>query len=73
MTNINNFTLNTQAVHDSRVIAKSCGDQFHQESERTRRKLRTYFYNESFDLVKSNQDNNFNGNKLTNLDSTTVR
>ena len=30
------------------------------------------FYNEEADLVKNNQDNDFNDNKLTNIDSKTV-
>ena len=30
------------------------------------------FYNESSDLVKNNQDNNFNDNKLTNINSITI-
>ena len=31
------------------------------------------FYDESSNLVKNNQDNDFNDNKLTNLDSITVK
>ena len=31
------------------------------------------FYNEEIDLVKNNQNNDFNDNKLTNLDSITVK
>ena len=30
------------------------------------------FYNEEVDLVKNNQDNDLNDNKLTNIDSITV-
>ena len=47
-------------------------DQFHQEIERTRRDLGIDFYDESNDLVKNNQDNNFNDKKLTNINSITV-
>ena len=36
------------------------------------RDLGLFFYNEEVDLVKNNQDNDFNDNKLTNIDSTTV-
>ena len=72
LTNINSITLNTQAENDNEVITKAYVDQFHQENERSRRDLGIDFYNESSDLVKNNQDNNFNDNKLTNLDSIQV-
>ena len=69
LTNINSITLNTQAVNDNQVITKAYVDQFHQENERSRRDLGIDFYNESNDLVKNNQDNNFNDNNLTNINS----
>ena len=72
LTNINNITLNTQAVNDNQVITKAYVDQFHQEKERSRRDLGIDFYNESNDLVKNNQDNDFNDNKLTNTNSITI-
>ena len=72
LTNINSITLNKQAENDNEVITKAYVDQFHQENERSRRDLGLDFYNESNNLVKNNQDNNFNDNKLTNLDSITV-
>ena len=65
-TNINSITLNTQAVNDNQVITKSYVDQFHQENEQYRRDLGIEFYDESSDMVKSNQDSDFNDNKLTN-------
>ena len=72
LTNINSITLNKQAENDNQVITKAYVDQFHQENERTRRDLGINFYNESSDLVKNNQDNNFNDNKLTNINSITI-
>ena len=72
LTNINSITLNNQAVNDNQVITKAYVDQFHQENERSRRDLGLDFYNESSDLVKNNQDNNFNDNKLTNINSITI-
>ena len=72
LTNINSITLNKQAENDSEVITKAYVDQFHQENERSRRDLGINFYNESSDLVKNNQDNDFNNNKLINLDSITI-
>ena len=68
LTNKNSNTLNTQAVKDNQVITKAYVDQFHQENERSRRQLGIGFYDESGDLIKNNQDNDFNDNKLTNLD-----
>ena len=65
--NIYSITLNKQAENDNQVITKSYVDQFLQENERSRRGLGIDFYNESNDLVKNNQDNDFNDNKLTNI------
>ena len=72
LTNINSITLKTQAVNDNQVITKAYVDQFHQENERSRRDLRIDFYNESSDLVKNNQDNDINDNKIANIDSITI-
>ena len=72
LTNINSITLNTQAVNNNQVITKAYVDQFHQENERSRRDLGIDFYNESSDIVKKNQDNDLNENKLTNLNSITI-
>ena len=69
LTNINSITLNKQAENDDEIITKAYVDQFHQENERSRRDVGLDFYNESSDLVKNNQDNNFNDNKLTNINS----
>ena len=61
LTNKNTLnTLNTQAVNDNHVLTKAYVDQFHNDNERKRRDLVIDFYNESPDLVKNNQDNNFN-------------
>ena len=72
LTNINSITLNKQAEKDNQVITKAYVDQFHQENERSRRDVGLNFYNESNDLVKNNQDNDFNDNKLTNINSITI-
>ena len=47
-------------------------DQFHNDNERNRRDVGLSFYNEEVDLVKNNQDNNFNNNKITNINSITI-
>ena len=65
LTNIKNITSNKPAENDNEVITKAYVDQFHQENERSRRDLGIDFYIESTDLVKNNQDNDFNDNKLT--------
>ena len=72
LTNINSITLNRQAENDNEVITKAYVDQFHYENERSPRDLCIDFYDESSDLVKNNQDNDLNDNKLTNIDSITV-
>ena len=72
LSNINKITLNKQAENDNELITKAYVDQFHQGNERSRRDLGIDFYNESNELVKNNQDNNLNDNKLTNLDSIQV-
>ena len=72
LTNIISITLNKQAENNNEVITKAYVDQFHQENERSRRDLGIDFYNESSDLVKNNQDNDFNDNKLINIDSITI-
>ena len=64
--------MNKQARNDNEVITKPYIDQFHQENERYRRDLGINLYDESTDLVKKDQDNGFNDNKLTNLDSVKV-
>ena len=72
LTNINSITLNNQPIKDNEVVTKSYVDQFHNDNERSRRDLGIDFYNESNILVKNNQDNDLNDNKLTNIDSIQV-
>ena len=72
LTNINSITLITQAVNNNQVITKADVDQFHQENERSRQGLGIDFYNESGDIVKNNQDNDLNDNKLTKIISITI-
>ena len=67
LSNINSIILNNQAVNDNQFITKSYVDQFHQENERSRRDLGKNFSNESGDLVKNNQDNEFDNIRLTSL------
>ena len=54
------------------IPTKAYIHSLHEENERSRRDLGIDFYDESSDLVKSNQDNDLNDKKLTNLDSITV-
>ena len=72
ITNINSITLNKQAENDNEVVTKTYVDQFHNDNERNRRDLGLSFYIEEVDLVKINQDNNLNDNKLTNIYSITI-
>ena len=71
LTKINSFILNTRAVNGNQVITKAYVDQFHQENDLSRRDLGYDFYEKLNDSVKSNQANDLNDNKLTNLDSIT--
>ena len=64
--------MNKKAENDNEVVTKSYVDQFHNDRERDRRDVGLDFYNESSDLVKNNQDNNFNNNELTNINSITI-
>ena len=63
LTNIYSITLYKKAENDNEVITKAYGDQFHQENERSRRDVGLDFCDESSDLVKNHQDNDFNDNK----------
>ena len=63
LTNINSITLNKQSENDNEVITKAYVDQFLQENQQSRRDLGKDFYDESIDLVKNNQDKDFNDNK----------
>ena len=55
--------MNTQAVKDNQVITKAYVDQFLSHIERNGKDVGLSFYNEEVDLVKNNQENNFNDNK----------
>ena len=72
LTIIKSITLNNQAETDNEIITKAYVDQFHQQYEQSRQDVGLDFHDESSDLVKNNQDNDFNDNKLTNIDSITV-
>ena len=72
LSNIKGTTLITQAVNVNQVITKPCVGQFHQKIEQPRRDSGINFRIESNDIVNNNQDNKFDDNKLTNLDSTIV-
>ena len=72
LTNMNSITLNTQAVNGNEVLTEAYVYQFHIDNERNRRDVGLSFYNEEVDLVKNNQDNDLNDNKLKNLDSITI-
>ena len=72
LNNIISITLNKQAENDNEVITKAYVDQFHRENERCTRDLSIELYDESSELVRNDQDKDFNENKLTNIDSNTV-
>ena len=53
------------------IPTKTNIDSLHDGNERNRRDLGLSFYDEEVDLVKNNQDNDFNDNKITNVKSIT--
>ena len=55
------------------ITTKAYIDSLYDENERSRSDLGLSFYDEEVNLVKNNQDNDFNDNKLTNSDSVNVR
>ena len=59
--------MNKPAENDDEVITKAYVDQFHQENERSGRDLGLGFYDESDNLVKNNQDNDFFDNDILNV------
>ena len=70
--NQDSIILNSSLTSSKTIIelpTKAYIDSLHEENKRSRRDLRIDFYNESIDLVKNNQDNDFNDNKLTNINS----
>ena len=73
--NQDSILLNSTLSSPKKVIeipTKSYIDSLHDEIERSRRDLGLSFYNENTDLVKNNKDNDFNDNKLINIDSIQV-
>ena len=72
LTKINSNSKNIQALNDIQVTTESEVDQFNQENERSRRDLGNYFYDESNNLVKNSQDDDFKDENLMNNDSVTV-
>ena len=68
----NSIILNSTLTDPMTIIeipTKAYIDSLHEENERSRRDLGIDFYDESNDLVKNNQDTDFNDNKLTNINS----
>ena len=71
----NSIFLNSTLTSPKMIIelpTKSYMDSLHEENERNRRDLGIDFHDESNDLVKNIQDNKFNDNKLTNINSITI-
>ena len=73
--NQDSIILNSTLTSPKTIIeipTKAYIDSLHDENERNRRDLGLSFYNEEVDLVKNNQDNDLNDNKLTNLNSVKI-
>ena len=70
--NQDSIILNSTLTSPKTVIeipTKTFIDSLHEENERSRRDLGIDFYDESSDLVKNNQTNDFNGNIILNVAS----
>ena len=67
--NVSSISVTSQAVNDKELVSKAYVDSFHQENEGTRRDVGLDFYDEANDLVKNNQNNDFNNNEITNVKS----
>ena len=75
LNNQDSIVLNSTLTSPKTILeipTKTYIDSLHEENERSRRDLGIDFYDESNDLVKKNQDNDFNDIKLLNLDSVLV-
>ena len=72
LNNQDSIILNSTLTDPKTIIeipTKAYIDSLHEENERSRRDLGIDFYNESDDLVKNNQTNNFNDNINLNVKS----
>ena len=73
--NQDSIILNSTLTSPKKIIEipiKAFIDSLHEEKERSRKDLGVDFHDESSDLLKYNQDNDLNDNKLTNLESLVV-
>ena len=69
------IVLNSTLTSPKTIIelpTKTYIDSLHDQNERNRRDIGLLFHDEEVDLVKNNQDKDFNDIKFTNLDSGTV-
>ena len=62
-----------QAINDNNVRKKAFVDLFRNENGRSGRDLGLHFYDEPSDLLKNNQDTNFNEYEFLNIDSVSKR
>ena len=72
--NEDSIILNSTLTSPKKILeipTKAFIDSLHEENERSRRDLGKDFHDESSDLVRNNQDNDFNDKKKTNIDSIT--
>ena len=70
--NISSVSVNHQATEDKDLVTKAYVDSFYQENEQNRRDVGLDFFDESSDLVKNNQFNNFNNNIKLNVQSVEI-
>ena len=69
LTNISSVTVNHDAVEDNDLVTLTYVKSLHEDNERSRRDLGLQFYDENDNLVKNNVTNDFNDNKILNIQS----
>ena len=69
LTNILSESVTHEAIEEGNLVTLGYVKSLHQDNDRNRRNLELNFYDESFDLVKNNQTNDFNDNIITNVQS----
>ena len=69
LTNILSVSVTHEAQEDNDLVTLGYVKSLHEDNERSRRDIGLNFYNESSELVKNNITNDFNDNKILNVQS----
>ena len=69
LTNISSVSVTHEAIEDENLVTLGYVKSLHEDNERNRRDIGLSFYDENSELVKNNQNNDFNNNKIINVQS----